>query len=315
MNTMSVTVDFTTQRTHWQSINNFDKSLISLRNENSNESFINRLDQENFKGFQKYPDLFTAYGCLVNHLNIDMHTIMLGHGSGQILRDLFMVLDYDSIQFYNHGWEMVLVYSQVFNKKSIVNDFIFDKNFHSKEKPEVLGGDILYIATPNCPTGLTFDVDTIFELSTKFKYVIVDEAYSNPLRFNEELIKADNVIVVRTFSKLGGVPGLRLGYCIANREIINKLHVIKSTHEINSTSVEYLKFITQNSHLIHDNLTELHKCFQLLSKINGGFSNHSGNFGIFEDFGKLKGKSYTIDTKKFVRVTLTDVINHRWLLT
>lgn len=314
MSTMNVTIDFNTKRPHWHSKNNYDSSLISLKNENSNESFINRLDQENLGGFQKYPDLFSAYGCLVNHLNIDGNTIILGHGSDQILKDLFMVLDYESIQIYNHSWAMATVYNNMFGKKILTNDFIFNGNFHSKERPETIGGDILYLVNPHCPTGVTFDVDTIFELSTHFKYVIVDEAYTNPLRFNDELLKAENVIVVRTFSKLGGVPGLRLGYCVANKNIIDKLNVVKSVYEIGSDSVEYLKFITNNSHLIDEHLEELHNCFRVLSKNNNGFSIHTANFGTFEDFGRLVGKSYVIDSKPFVRVTLTDMINHRWLL-
>jgi histidinol-phosphate aminotransferase len=288
--------------------------LISLKNENSNESFINRLSQEKLEGFQKYPDMFSAYGCLVNHLNIDGNMVMLGSGSGPILKDLFMVLDYDSIQIFNHGWELAPIYNKMFNKKVLANDFVFNGKFNLKYKPEYIGGDVLYITNPNCPTGLTFDVDTIFDLSLKFKYVIIDQAYENPLYFNDELLRAENVIVVKTFSKLGGVPGMRLGYCVANKNIIDKLDVIKDPYEISSAAVNYLKFITNNSHLIDEHLEELHNCFRILSKNNNGFSIHTANFGTFEDFGKLVGKSYTIDSKSFVRVTLTDMINHRWLL-
>lgn len=314
MSTMYVTIDSTTKRTRWHSINNYDESLISLKNENSNESFINRLAQEKFGGFQKYPDVRKCYECLVNHLDIDKDTIVLGYGSGQILKDLFMVLDYDSIQVYNNSWEMASVYNNVFNKKILTNDFIFDGQFHSKENPETIGGDVLYLVNPNNPTGFTFDVNTILDLATRFKYVIVDEAYGNPLVVDKRLLDADNVIIVKTFSKLGGVPGMRIGYCVAHKEIINKLYAVKTTYEIDSTVVNYLEFMTTNSHLIEENFNELHNCFTILLKNNGGFGIHCGNFGTFEDFGKLRGKSYTIDSKSFVRVTLTDVMNHRWLL-
>lgn len=314
MSTMNVTVDFNTKRTRWHSINNYDSSLVSLKNENSNESFINRLTQEKLGGFQKYPDVRRCYEYLVNHLDIDNDMIVLGYGSGQILRDLFMVLDYDSIQIYNNSWEMASVYSNLFNKKILTNDFTFDGKFHSKENPETIGGDVLYLVNPNCPTGLTFSTDSILDLAKQFKYVIVDEAYENPLVFDKRLLSANNVIVVKTFSKLGGVPGMRIGYCVANREIINRLYAVKTTYEIDSTAVDYLEFITKNNYLIEENFDELHNCFTILLKNNGGFGIHCGNFGTFEDFGKLRGKQYVIDSKPFIRVTLTDVMNHRWLL-
>lgn len=312
---MNVTFDFEVKRTRWFTINDYNTSLVSLKNENSNKFFINNLIQHGFDDFQKYPDLRSAYALLSSFLNVEKENIILGYGSSQILKDLFMTLDYDSIQIFNHSWEMATVYNNIFKKKIINNDFLFNENgFVFEHDVENIGGDVLYLVNPHCPTGVEIKTEEIVSIADRFKYVIIDEAYKNPLQIDHRLLKKENIIIVRTFSKLGGVPGMRLGYCLANKEITNKLYVVKPTYEIDITAVKYIKFVTKMPHVIDDHYNEMHKCFDIIKSINKGFGIHCGNFATFENKEMLKGKVYDIDSKPFVRITLTDVANHRCLL-
>jgi histidinol-phosphate aminotransferase len=89
---------------------------------------------------------------------------------------------------------------------------------------------VFYICSPNNPTGtLTShsDLEYLVENKPKGSIVMIDEAY---IHFSDattalDLVKADkDVIVLRTFSKLYGMAGLRCGAAIARPELLDKIH-------------------------------------------------------------------------------------------
>jgi len=91
-------------------------------------------------------------------------------------------------------------------------------------------GGVFYICQPNNPTGtLTSraDIEYLVENKPKGSVVLVDEAY---IHFCDtpsaiELVKAGkDVIVLRTFSKIYGMAGLRCGFAIARPDLLDKLH-------------------------------------------------------------------------------------------
>ena len=92
---------------------------------------------------------------------------------------------------------------------------------------------VFYICTPNNPTGTLTphpDIEYLVAIKPKDSIVLVDEAY---IHFSEatsaiDLVKADkDVIVLRTFSKIYGMAGLRCGFAIGRPDLlarINQLH-------------------------------------------------------------------------------------------
>jgi histidinol-phosphate/aromatic aminotransferase/cobyric acid decarboxylase-like protein len=278
--------------------------VFSKKNENNNLIFVKKLNQ--FGKYRFYPDCEKGINLLSNFFKISNKNVFLGFGSDNILKNLFLTLDYNSIQILEYSYEMAFYYNKFLCKKIIINPISFNKGFNIKNI-ELLGGDILYLVSPHSPTGISFNIETILNLSKKFKYVIVDEAYLNPLTFNYPI--AENVIFLRTFSKLGGVPGLRLGYAISSEGIINKLNCLRDSYEITINSIEYLEFIIKNKNLIYDNIEELEKCYNLLKTKTNCFSIFSGNFATF-NVDNLNGKKYKIDGNDFTRVTLSDTLNY-----
>jgi histidinol-phosphate aminotransferase len=95
---------------------------------------------------------------------------------------------------------------------------------------------LVYLANPNNPTGEAIQKNPLkdfCEVAEKKTTVFVDEAY---LEFADsayygsmiDLVKANkNVVIARTFSKIYGLAGLRIGYLIAKPEIIDKLYEVR----------------------------------------------------------------------------------------
>jgi len=89
---------------------------------------------------------------------------------------------------------------------------------------------ILFLCTPNNPTGNSISLEDTKEIIGKSNcIVVVDEAYAE---FSKESIipylnNYNNLIVLRTFSKAYGLAGLRIGYAISSEEIINAMAIVK----------------------------------------------------------------------------------------
>ena len=81
----------------------------------------------------------------------------------------------------------------------------------------------------------------------------------------KDLIKKfDNLIIVRTFSKAFGMAGLRVGYCISNRKIIDLLKSIKPNYELNNINIKICKFLLKNTNIMKSYVREIKKSNMIL---------------------------------------------------
>ena len=223
-----------------------------------------------------------------------------------------MTLNYDSIQIFNHSYQMASVYNEILNKHIILNDFSYssDNQFQIKHDIKKLGGDVLYIVNPHCPTGYKLSSNEIVELSNMFKYIIVDEAYTYPWTVDEVLFERNNIIIVKSFSKMTCVPGLRIGYAICSDEhIISRLNLLRNIYEINSIACDFISYACKNTPIFYYNQDEMYECYKLIKNLIKTPSIMCANFATFYNTTKLIGKQYVIDNNTFTRVTLTDTSN------
>ncbi len=112
------------------------------------------------------------------------------------------------------------------------------ENFLKQSK----NADILYLDSPNNPTGFQFKKDQLQRLIKSFDgLVIIDEAYGE---FGEysllNMVKSqNNLVVVKTLSKSFGLAGLRLGYFIANRKFTDAfMNVLQYPYPVSTITIE-----------------------------------------------------------------------------
>lgn len=121
----------------------------------------------------------------------------------------------------------------------------FDKNmtlnlekFLSNSKK----ANILYLDTPNNPTGFQFQKRDLERLIREFQgLVIIDEAYVEFSDYSvvEMTKKASNLVVLRTLSKSFGLAGLRVGYFVASEKIVDTFtRVIQYPYPLNTLAIE-----------------------------------------------------------------------------
>jgi histidinol-phosphate aminotransferase len=122
---------------------------------------------------------------------------------------------------------------------------------------------ILAIPNPDQPTGCTLPIETLRKLSAAADasdtLFIIDEAYYpfNPHTAVDLVREFRNMVITRTFSKVGGLAGLRLGYMVGSAEIIANNHRIRGAHEVNAMSVAIGSYILDHPELSREYLEEI----------------------------------------------------------
>jgi histidinol-phosphate aminotransferase len=120
---------------------------------------------------------------------------------------------------------------------------------------------IIFICSPNNPSGNKVDRDGILYLLKKFKgIVVVDEAYidfSDEPSFTTELKNFKNLVVMQTFSKAWGLASLRLGMAFASKDLIKILNRIKPPYNISGLTQETVLVAIDNYEKVKSMITDI----------------------------------------------------------
>ncbi|MCG8236321.1 histidinol-phosphate transaminase [Tenacibaculum finnmarkense] len=126
-------------------------------------------------------------------------------------------------------------------KQPLVNDFQISLN-QLEPYLDMEDVKIIFICSPNNPTGNCFDDETIEYILENFNgIVLIDEAYidfSSRASYSTKLEKYPNLIVSQTFSKAWGLAGVRVGAAYANRQVIDLYNKVKPPYNVSALNQE-----------------------------------------------------------------------------
>ncbi|MCW9037778.1 histidinol-phosphate transaminase [Altibacter sp.] len=195
-------------------------------------------------GVNRYPDPYQQDLKEVLSRLKDVHTskILLGNGSDEVLDLLFRAFcepGIDNIITVPPSYGMYKVQAGI---NDIENREVFlSPNFELRVQ-EIVGAQderskLLFLCSPNNPTGNSFSEECILQLLNAFNgLVVIDEAYidfSEKESWLKRLDQLPNLVIVQTLSKAYGLAGIRLGMCYASEAIIAVLHKIKPPYNVN----------------------------------------------------------------------------------
>ncbi|XP_022804768.1 uncharacterized protein LOC111341989 [Stylophora pistillata] len=117
---------------------------------------------------------------------------------------------------------------------------------------------VIFLCSPNNPTGNTLETDRIIGLLERFEgIVVVDEAYvdfSNSGSLCYLLDKYPRLIILQTFSKAFGLAGIRFGMAIAHEDIIAIFNKVKFPYNISKLTAPIVHKALDNVHLMEANV-------------------------------------------------------------
>lgn len=183
-------------------------------------------------------------GALADYYQVDNNQVFVGVGSDDVLGMAFLsffnsdkpILFPDITYSFYKVWANL--YKIPYETPALDENFRIKKEDYSKEN----GGVVL--ANPNAPTGIYEDLTFIEDIlqHNQDVIVIVDEAYVDfGGKSAIELIdRYENLLVVQTFSKARSMAGMRIGYCIGNKDLIKVINDVKysyNSYTMNQTSL------------------------------------------------------------------------------
>jgi histidinol-phosphate aminotransferase len=168
-------------------------------------------------------------------------SVLLFNGSDSALRDVIAALGNDRPYVtFGPEYSQVDTYLQTIDARHVSIDIPDPFNFDVRQLLCELPRDaIVYLSNPNNPTGRYFSPQDIALIAESCFCLLLDEAY---VEFAGDscgrlLRSVENLFIFRTFSKLYGLAGLRIGYVMSSADNIYTISKIRNSKELNSFSL------------------------------------------------------------------------------
>ncbi|HMO39757.1 MAG TPA: histidinol-phosphate transaminase [Saprospiraceae bacterium] len=208
------------------------------------EVFLDANENPFDTGFNRYPDplQWKLKAQIADFKDVATKNIFLGNGSDEAIDLLIRI-------FCEPGADHIITLPPTYGmyqvSADIANVEVREVQLKADFQPDInhilasanKNSKILFICSPNNPTGNNIHLDNIRALAAGFPgIVVVDEAY---IDFSTQpsgitlLSEFPNVVVLQTFSKAWGLAGIRLGMAFAAKEIIHYFNKVKPPYNIN----------------------------------------------------------------------------------
>lgn len=194
---------------------------------------------------REYPldQLDELYSRLARYAGVSEKCVAAGSGSDQIIELLLSTLRSRRATVFSPTFSYFINRCELHGIKveqvPLKRDFTIDRKAFVKSAKK---SDLVYICSPNNPTGNQIDRKTALDIidSLKGKLVLVDEAYVDfaDYSLSADATRRDNVVVLRTLSKAFGLAGARVGYMAANEKFVRIFRsTIQSPYPISTLSL------------------------------------------------------------------------------
>ena len=229
---------------------NFEKAapIFLDANENALGSPLSQMVQTDYN---RYPDPHQRdiKKQLSKLKNVNENQIFVGNGSDEaidLLFRIFCIPSKDNIIICPPTYGMYAVSATIndieIRKTLLTTDFQLDLEGIKKQIDQ--NTKLIFVCSPNNPTGNLIDKNDIKKLCSFFDgIVVVDEAYidfvdnknqnSKEVSFINELVNFPNLVILQTLSKAWGMAGVRLGMAYASAEIMEYYKKTKAPYNVN----------------------------------------------------------------------------------
>jgi len=216
-----------------------------------------------------YPDdsMFELKATLAERFNVPEETIIIGAGSDQILEFIARAKlnENSTVLMTRITFAMYEIYARQ-QGATILRTSGYE---HKKEEliplMQAHSPDIVYLCTPNNPTGDAMpreEVIAVIEKADPETLVVVDGAYMEYAAAKDpayridpaELLHYPNVIYLGTFSKAYGLGGMRVGYGIASQAIIRALYKMRPPFNISTLSLAAAIAANREDHFVAESI-------------------------------------------------------------
>jgi histidinol-phosphate aminotransferase len=246
--------------------------LASNENPNGSSPLVKEAVSSIIDNMALYPDdsMYELKDALAKKYSVDSHNIVIGAGSDQVIDFCVKAkCNKDSkILMAKTTFAMYEIYARqveatIIKTESDTHNLEQFYELYQKENP-----DLIFLCLPNNPLGECLDRDDVYNFLDKIDkdtLVVVDGAYmeyasykdNNKLITPKELInKYSNCVYLGTFSKAYGLGGMRVGYGVAQKEIIEAFHKLRPPFNITTLSLKAAIIALKDEEFVKSSIIE-----------------------------------------------------------
>lgn len=250
---------------------------------------------EFYREMTVYPDPFAVNlrESIAKKEGIKSDSILIGNGGAELITLVARML----------AGKRILIVQPTFseyekacraNKCEIVYHTVMGPDFELT-LPDLSNVDALFLCNPNNPTGVHYPISTVKSIVEECEkhhcFVILDEAFYDFLTDYESIIPYINrfskLIIIRSMTKMFAIPGIRLGYLVAEPSIIEELTTLQSHWSVNTIALLTGELCLQDEVFIKN--TQRHikgerkRLFEFFTQADFEFSPSMVNFYLLRD--------------------------------
>ena len=257
-----------------------------------------------------YPDdsMYELKNSLANKFNVKANNVIIGSGSDQVIEfcvhakcseNSKMIMSKTTFAMYEiygkqTGCQIIKTKDDEHNLKQFLE--LYKQN----------GADIIFLCLPNNPLGECLNKDDVYEFIKQIDencLIVVDGAYQEYAAYkddkkridaNELIDKFPNCIYLGTFSKAYALGGMRVGYGIANEDIIKTLYKLRAPFNITTLSLAAANEALKDEEFVQECIS---KNFQQMKR--------------YEEFAKNRGFEYIESYTNFITIKLDEDISSK----
>lgn len=220
------------------------------------------------QNYNRYPDPLqtTIKEKIAEWNDIKASEIFVGNGSDEAIDLLFRIFcrpQIDNVLICPPTYGMYEVSAEInditIRRANLTVDFELD--FERIKNAIDENTKLLFICSPNNPTGNSFKCENILKLAKDFHgIVVVDEAYihfSGEKSLVSEINNFQNLVVLQTFSKAWGLAGLRVGLAFANEKTIEFFNRVKPPYNVSQIAQEAILQALENKSHVEKTIAEI----------------------------------------------------------
>lgn len=242
-------------------------------------SQIKKIIYKNFASILHYPDPeANIIRKLAQYWGVKEKNILLGNGSTELIyliASCFMpkttLIPVPTFSEYERAAR---------NIRSKIKFVNLDEKEDFRLNPNRLSdSDILFLSNPNNPTGNLIFTDSRMLEELPYKLIVIDEAFMDFLPDEKKYTliwkaaKSKRIIVLRTFTKFFALPGLRIGYLVAHRDIIKALKKYQMPWSVNVFALKAAECLLVDKSYINNTRQFIEKekrfLFKAIAEIGG----------------------------------------------
>ena len=284
--------------------------LASNENPYGTSPLVTKKIQEVAQNMFMYPDdsMYELKEALAGKFDVQSENIIIGCGSDQII-DFIIKAKCDEnskILMSKTTFAMYEIYGRQTGAKILKTE----DDEHNLEQFEAMykehGADVIFLCLPNNPLGECLDKDDVYnflEQIDKNTLVVVDGAYQEYATFKDSkksidakdlISKFPNCIYLGTFSKAYALGGMRVGYGVAQEDIIKTLYKLRAPFNITTLSLAAAIEALKDEEFVQDSIS---KNFEEMTR--------------YEDYAKQKGFDYIDSYTNFITIKFEDLYSSK----